>query len=118
MDSTYFCGYCYKNSAKKKCSGCENIHYCDVNCQKNHWQIHRVNCKEYAAYTELRRPAKKIFSEKINYIVARTYPTFEQYNFVYILFENVTEMNDALDDNLRSISIESITDGEDYRIYN
>jgi len=28
------------------CSSCQMIHYCSVDCQKKHWNIHKKNCKE------------------------------------------------------------------------
>ena len=33
----------------KKCSGCRLAHYCDVSCQKSHWNIHKNCCSPDAA---------------------------------------------------------------------
>ncbi len=30
----------------KKCSRCKCVNYCSHNCQKLHWNIHRVDCQK------------------------------------------------------------------------
>ena len=29
----------------KRCSGCRMVAYCDINCQKDHRQEHKDNCR-------------------------------------------------------------------------
>ena len=44
--STKKCASCHKVSHEaKKCSGCSVVYYCDRECQRNHWKIHRNFCK-------------------------------------------------------------------------
>lgn len=38
---------CYCKSLKdtmKICGKCKIAYYCDINCQKSHWKIHKPNC--------------------------------------------------------------------------
>ena len=30
----------------KRCGGCANIYYCNVECQKKHWPTHKHECKK------------------------------------------------------------------------
>ena len=41
------CSYCSKSSAHqlKKCSQCHSVQYCDEDCQKKHWKVHKHHCK-------------------------------------------------------------------------
>lgn len=48
------CNYCGKQSENvKKCSKCFGVEYCDLICQKNHWKIHRKDCKNSGHLTML-----------------------------------------------------------------
>lgn len=41
------CGMCGKESQNlRACSQCGKTKYCDQNCQKKHWKIHKVTCKK------------------------------------------------------------------------
>ena len=44
------CCQCHKRhdplDRSLKCSGCKRVHYCSRECQKEHWPIHRIQCKE------------------------------------------------------------------------
>ncbi|XP_055339367.1 ankyrin repeat and MYND domain-containing protein 2-like [Paramacrobiotus metropolitanus] len=42
------CETCNDNEAHKKCSGCHMVAYCNEECQKLHWPLHRKECKELA----------------------------------------------------------------------
>lgn len=42
------CGTCSEYYAENKCSACKMISYCNQNCQKLHWSIHKHECKELA----------------------------------------------------------------------
>lgn len=46
-DSQPLCGMCSEIGAGKPCSGCKNIRYCSVECQRNDWDIHKLVCKSY-----------------------------------------------------------------------
>lgn len=40
------CAQCTKKKCKNKCSNCKAVYYCSVGCQKDHWKIHKINCKK------------------------------------------------------------------------
>eukprot|EP01084_Bolivina_argentea_P294351 506435_1 len=42
------CALCSKLNASNLCSGCKQVHYCDVKCQKQHWKRHKKVCKSLA----------------------------------------------------------------------
>ena len=37
------CGFC-ASEAKVKCANCKSIYYCDRNCQKRDWKVHKKSC--------------------------------------------------------------------------
>ncbi len=39
-----WCLYCDKKSVTKKCSGCKTVFFCDQECQKKAWPIHKKHC--------------------------------------------------------------------------
>lgn len=39
------CGSCNKENAKSKCGRCQSIYYCNAECQKRHWPVHKVGCQ-------------------------------------------------------------------------
>ena len=41
-----FCCWCDEPDATDLCSGCMLTHYCNRDCQKAHWKIHKTACKE------------------------------------------------------------------------
>ena len=34
------------SEAFEVCSACRDVHYCNRQCQKLHWKIHKVTCKQ------------------------------------------------------------------------
>ncbi|XP_019699760.1 histone-lysine N-methyltransferase SMYD3 isoform X2 [Harpegnathos saltator] len=38
------CDNCLKSGKLSKCSGCQYVYYCDRNCQKESWPIHKAEC--------------------------------------------------------------------------
>lgn len=38
------CGHCLKSNPTRRCSRCQNMFYCGADCQKEHWQDHKVYC--------------------------------------------------------------------------
>jgi hypothetical protein len=40
------CAHCGKPGAVKICSACETARYCDEDCQRAHWALHKGPCKE------------------------------------------------------------------------
>lgn len=40
------CGSCGKEKCNDCCGRCKLVYYCSVACQKNHWNIHKINCKK------------------------------------------------------------------------
>jgi hypothetical protein len=45
-DKPTICSWCNGNEAKFKCARCKKVRYCDRECQKNHWNEHKVNCQK------------------------------------------------------------------------
>ena len=37
------CGFC-ASEAKVKCANCKSTYYCDRNCQKRDWKVHKKSC--------------------------------------------------------------------------
>lgn len=50
------CGSCGKPDARSKCSRCQEVHYCSVECQRKAWPTHRAVC----VAPDLRAMAKAI----------------------------------------------------------
>lgn len=50
-DSLKTCGSCRRTLEKKTlcCSGCSREFYCNVECQRAHWKVHKSTCKSSAA---------------------------------------------------------------------
>lgn len=44
----------------KKCSGCEKVWYCKVECQKSHWKQHKAQCKKLKV-----KPVEQDWEEEI-----------------------------------------------------
>lgn len=42
--STSFCSTCGEEGAPKKCSKCKAVQYCDRECQRLHWFMHKKAC--------------------------------------------------------------------------
>jgi hypothetical protein len=40
----YTCIQCGEGRANKRCGRCNTAHYCDVACQRSHWDAHRPGC--------------------------------------------------------------------------
>ena len=41
-----YCSYCSRSSIRKlkKCAGCRGVVYCGKECQRAHWEEHKVEC--------------------------------------------------------------------------
>jgi len=44
-EGIHTCGLCHKE-AKKSCSQCKQVWYCDQICQGKHWRLHKRKCKK------------------------------------------------------------------------
>ncbi|OQV17960.1 Ankyrin repeat and MYND domain-containing protein 2 [Hypsibius exemplaris] len=52
------CDTCCDPAAKKKCSSCKMVSYCNEECQKMHWPVHKKECADLAvqfAHMEARK---------------------------------------------------------------
>lgn len=43
------CGTCAENNATKKCAKCKAVQYCDRECQRIHWFVHKKECNREAS---------------------------------------------------------------------
>ena len=59
-----FCCNGIKGKKMKKCSKCRFAFYCSKLCQKQHWSIHKLNCKEIKVETKIETKTKKQKKEK------------------------------------------------------
>jgi hypothetical protein len=39
-----WCLYCYNKNAKSRCLGCKTVYFCNRDCQKAAWKIHKNHC--------------------------------------------------------------------------
>ena len=39
------CFFCAKEGSLKQCTGCRKVFYCSLECQRQNWIHHRVQCK-------------------------------------------------------------------------
>jgi len=44
VDDITFCSSCGEEKPDKKCSKCKQVQYCDRECQRLHWFMHKKNC--------------------------------------------------------------------------
>lgn len=44
QDLASFCSTCGDEKPDKKCSKCKEVQYCDRECQRLHWFIHKKEC--------------------------------------------------------------------------
>lgn len=44
QDVNMLCSACGDENPDKKCSKCKQVQYCDRECQRIHWQIHKKEC--------------------------------------------------------------------------
>lgn len=51
-DQTAFCYACFEENPSKKCSKCKSVQYCDRECQRLHWFIHKKVCARAMAGTD------------------------------------------------------------------
>lgn len=45
LKEKHFCPIC-KKEATQLCSRCKKVYYCSIECQKNDWINHKINCKQ------------------------------------------------------------------------
>jgi len=41
------CGKCGNIGVWNRCSGCKEVHYCSIKCQKDAWLYHKNECTKY-----------------------------------------------------------------------
>jgi hypothetical protein len=55
----FSCHTCGKLDGKKVCGGCLNARYCSVQCQKEHWPLHKPFCKKEEKKDEVKVKEKE-----------------------------------------------------------
>ena len=56
-ESCAFCGD-FDSEKLKKCSGCGNVAYCSIKCQRQHWPAHKNHCKAWKVTTDPTNPKR------------------------------------------------------------
>lgn len=51
VDETSFCSSCGNEKPDKKCSKCKAVQYCDRECQRLHWFMHKKTCNRPVSNT-------------------------------------------------------------------
>ena len=92
---TYVCVTCGKD-APKKCSICENAHYCSVECQRANWKRHKPICDEQSRFVDLRRPVKKLLVTHHSKICAHLSQDVKSWNYACVLFEDIAPLESKL----------------------
>lgn len=66
--STSYCSTCGEEGAPKKCSKCKAVQYCDRECQRLHWFMHKKACARLsqAANKTSSLPVSKMENLKVN----------------------------------------------------
>jgi hypothetical protein len=41
----YTCAACGDACSFNKCGRCKSVHYCNADCQRSHWKVHKLVCK-------------------------------------------------------------------------
>jgi len=59
-ESCAFCGD-FDSEKLKKCSGCGNVAYCSIKCQRQHWPAHKNHCKAWKVTTDPENPKRGRF---------------------------------------------------------
>ena len=57
------CKFCNKN-AKQKCSRCQNVYYCNKECQASHYKTHKLSCKQAFKIVEIAGKGKGMIADK------------------------------------------------------
>ena len=53
----WMCANCQtESSTLSRCSRCDNVHYCNTECQQAHWEQHKIKCKEVAELKKMFEP--------------------------------------------------------------
>lgn len=51
VDAVPYCSTCGEEQPAKKCSKCKSVQYCDRECQRLHWFVHKKACNRESAVT-------------------------------------------------------------------
>lgn len=61
------CHTCGEEKATKKCSKCKAVQYCDRECQRLHWFIHKKNCARLSSVqVRSEAPSEKEKLDEVN----------------------------------------------------
>ena len=58
------CAACYRDAARFVCAGCGQVRYCNKNCQKKDWKIHRKSCSFYIRASTLDGSEIQVFCQR------------------------------------------------------
>ena len=69
-ENTLYCTTCSEEGPLKKCSKCKAVQYCDRECQRLHWFLHKKSCNRHNQSSGAQNTIKEPDSEQISNAVA------------------------------------------------
>lgn len=69
-DNAQICATCSEEKATKKCSKCKMVQYCDRECQRLHWFIHKKTCNQLSEFSTSQIAVSDLHPEQISNAVA------------------------------------------------
>lgn len=59
QDTNSFCSTCGDEKPDKKCSKCKQVQYCDRECQRLHWWLHKKECARLSSLPAVAAPSNE-----------------------------------------------------------
>ena len=88
-----WCLNCDKRGCEKKCSECKSVYFCNKDCQKNAWKIHKKHCgkdlfkhciqcgkipnKKLTGYFKCQKCPVKVCSNNCKSVIYKTHQEFD-----------------------------------------
>ncbi|XP_030372768.1 ankyrin repeat and MYND domain-containing protein 2 [Scaptodrosophila lebanonensis] len=60
VDESSYCSSCGQEKPDKKCSKCKAVQYCDRECQRLHWFMHKKSCARLLAASQAGAPGPQL----------------------------------------------------------
>ncbi|KAG8991317.1 hypothetical protein FRB90_001395 [Tulasnella sp. 427] len=94
-ESLTFCGNCEKpgdgDARLLRCQGCHNAVYCNAECQKAQWPIHKIDCKRLRAIYASMPPDVAERQKRLNAWMRQRIALFKRAGYAAVLFPSTSE---------------------------